>query len=827
MRGFKYAEHNTLRGLYLDLGINENLAIAPMIIGPIQMKLELAWALLKYMKTNLLYSQKDIFDNNNKFYMTRMLGYSAINTVISNTYSSNRIINDAVKSGSENFISFMNSDCEIFIINNTNGEEKVIIRKLLQSEKAKYRKYIYFRINNKYHKIRVRPYMSDNIDDIINRLSCLIDINKKLYDEYTNRKSLNKSSINKNKLLPNEIIGSTINKYREDDNKKSLLYDTIQDNLEDIISIIEEEETKCYINNNILDMSEDVDAAVILSDCIAYFYKNIDTNNLDKYSVSTIVIKNDTNDRQLMYFLLTDGYDSEKPYNTKDLGYKERQLLNNINLAMAKFYMTKFNVSENIVLEPLNSIPYCKLHNDGEDGGGIAIDDRPKDLPEYEHDKMVNNSIKDQLKDILKKMFDESVKGDGNIQVLQGYIDSNGNTKIISNLDENDDEEDDGTVIDLHKYILDYNNKNKDIEDYNKDIKILDVIAMFFNDVYENNFRFDFIKEQVPRNTITMINALKEFISTPLRDSILSHMTNNRFDVNPSMGFFSIFDFKIFDEYVLSFVLYYDNDRDKYKITTFYPETCSGFSIREHTLNLRNSDEAKNCSSCIIINSKFGYTVLSYDPSDLLYYLPEYSVNKSIIQYNKKFNILDNVIYILLAGYIIYMNNILLNKRILINDKLFVDTNIIDSKFSDIMNTINNFTNANIITKSDLYFLIVSLRDYIENKNNINSNISTKPIVIDRVKSFTSDDVKESKELITFDSMMYYLSGVWIVDSYPISKRATDYYKTININHGLSFYKDDTNIFTIKFSKNNDETISNLYKISKFIYINKYGNINF
>ena len=42
MKGFKYTEHNTLRGIYLDLGVYKNSAIAPIIIGPVQMKLEIA-----------------------------------------------------------------------------------------------------------------------------------------------------------------------------------------------------------------------------------------------------------------------------------------------------------------------------------------------------------------------------------------------------------------------------------------------------------------------------------------------------------------------------------------------------------------------------------------------------------------------------------------------------------------------------------------------------------------------------------------------------------------------------------------------------------------
>lgn len=826
MKGFKYSEHNTLRGIYLDLGVYKNLAIAPMIIGPVQMKLEIAWALFKYMKTNSLYDQKDLFDRNNKFYIAKMLGCNRINNIITDIYSS--IIDiKKIKSGSENFVSFMYDDNEIFIVADRNNEEKIVIRKLSENEKAKYRKYIYFRINNEYHKIKIRPYISDSIDDIIDRLSYLIDANKSLYDEYRKRGEESLLSTKASKKTHKKELDN-----EEDNNsKKSPLYDAIQDNLDDIINGLEEEETKCYINGNAIDMVDDVDVALLISDCIAYFYKNMDINDLDKYSISAIAINNDLGNIQLMYFLLTDGYDNNRAYKTKELGYKERQLLNDINLAMANFYMKRLKVSEDIVLAPLNSIPYCQLHNDDDKTkGGVVIDDRPKDLPESDHEKMSNSTIKDQLKDMLNRLFGgesiSSMAGNNSIQVLQGYIDSNGNAKIISNNNE-DNDEDDNIINDLHKYIINYNDKNKLIEDYNKDIKILDIIAMFFNDVYENNFRFDFIKEQVPRNTIMMINALKEFISTPLRDSIMSHMTNNRFDVNPSMGFFSIFDFKIFDEYILSFVLYYDNDEDKYKITTFYPETCSGFSIREHTLSLRDNEYAKKCSSCILINSKFGYTILSYDPADILYYLPRNSVNRTMIKDNKTYNILDHVIYTLLSGYIMYMNNVLLNKRNIINNRLFNNDNIIDTNFSNMMNTISEYIDNGTLTKVDMIFLIISLRDYINNRYTYNNNEFT---TIMKLKEFHRKDIQDFKEFITYNSTSYNLTTIYTGSSYDIYKKVSDYRGLHSLSHPMQFYKDNKVIFSIRSSMNaikDDETVSNLYKILKFNYITKYGEFTY
>lgn len=820
MKGFKYSEHNTLRGIYLDLGVYKNLAMAPMIIGPVQMKLEIAWALFKYMKTNSLYNQKDLFDSNNKFYIARMLGCNRINNIVTDICSSIIDIKE-IKSGSENFVSFMYGNNEVFIVADRNNEEKIVIRKLSENEKARYRKYVYFRINNEYHKIKVRPYISDNIDDVMDRLSYLIDINKDLYDEHRNRVIDTSSSAKSIKKIYKKELDN-----EEDNGKKSPLYDTIQDNLDDIINTLEEEETKCYINGNNIDMVDDVDAALLISDCIAYFYKNMDINDLDKYSISTIIINDDLGNIQLMYFLLTDGYDENKAYKTKELGYKERQLLNDINLAMANFYMKRFNVSEDIVLAPLNNIPYCQLHNDGDKvEGGVVVDDRPKDLPLSDHEKMSNSTIKDQLKDILNRIFNgesiSSMVGNGGIQVLQGYIDSNGNAKIIDNISNNDDE-DDNTINDLHKYILNYNDKNKAIEDYNKGIKILDMIAMFFNDIYENNFRFDFIKEQVPRNTIMMINALKEFISTPLRDSIMSHMTNNRFDVNPSMGFFSIFDFKIFDEYILSFVLYYDNDEDKYKITTFYPETCSGFSIREHTLSLRDNEYAKKCSSCILINSKFGYTILSYDPADILYYLPRNSVNKTMIKDNKTYNILDHVIYTLLSGYIMYMNNVLLNKRNIINNTLFNNDNIIDTNFSNMMNTISEYIDNGTLTKVDMIFLIISLRDYINNKYKYDDEFTT----VMKLKEFHRKDIQDFKEFITYDSTSYNLTTIYTGNSYDIYKKGSDYKGMHSLSHPMQFSKDNNIVFSIGSSMNatkDDEIVSNLYKILKFNYIDKYG----
>lgn len=826
MKGFKYVEHNTLRGIYLDLGVYKNLAMAPMIIGPVQMKLEIAWALFKYMKTNSLYNQEDLFDRNNKFYIAKMLGCNRINNIITDIYSS--IIDiKKIKSGSENFVSFMYDNNEIFIVSDRNNEEKIVMRKLSENEKARYRKYIYFRINNGYYKIKIRPYISNNINDVIDRLSYLIDINKDLYNEYRKRGEEALSSVKVTKKTHKKESDN-----EEDNNsKKSPLYDAIQDNLDDIINGLEEEETKCYINGNTIDMVDDVDVALLISDCIAYFYKNMDINDLDKYSISAIAINNDLGNIQLMYFLLTDGYDNNRAYKTKELGYKERQLLNDINLAMANFYMKRLKVSEDIVLTPLNSIPYCQLHNDDDKTkGGVVIDDRPKDLPMSDHEKMSSNTIKDQLKDMLNRLFGEesisSMTGNNSIQVLQGYIDSNGNAKIISNNNE-DNDEDDNTINDLHKYIINYNNKNKLIEDYNKDIKILDIIAMFFNDVYENNFRFDFIKEQVPRNTIMMINALKEFISTPLRDSIMSHMTNNRFDVNPSMGFFSIFDFKIFDEYILSFVLYYDNDEDKYKITTFYPETCSGFSIREHTLSLRDNEYAKKCRSCILINSKFGYTILSYDPADILYYLPRSSVNKTIIKDNKTYNILNHVIYTLLSGYIMYMNNVLLNKKNIINDRLFNNDNIINPSFSDIMKFISKCIDNGILTKVDMIFLIISLRDYINNRYEYSNDEFT---TIMKLKEFHHKDIQYFKEFITYDSTSYNLTTIYNENGYDIYKKGSDYRGMHSLSHPMQFYKDNKIVFSIGSSMNaikDDETVSNLYKILKFNYITKYGEFTY
>ena len=827
MKGFKYVEHNTLRGIYLDLGVYKNLAMAPMIIGPVQMKLEIAWALFKYMKTNSLYNQEDLFDRNNKFYIAKMLGCNRINNIITDIYSS--IIDiKKIKSGSENFVSFMYDNNEIFIVSDRNNEEKIVMRKLSENEKARYRKYIYFRINNGYYKIKIRPYISNNINDVIDRLSYLIDINKDLYNEYRKRGEEALSSVKVTKKTHKKESDN-----EEDNNsKKSPLYDAIQDNLDDIINGLEEEETKCYINGNTIDMVDDVDVALLISDCIAYFYKNMDINDLDKYSISAIAINNDLGNIQLMYFLLTDGYDNNRAYKTKELGYKERQLLNDINLAMANFYMKRLKVSEDIVLTPLNSIPYCQLHNDDDKTkGGVVIDDRPKDLPMSDHEKMSSNTIKDQLKDMLNRLFGEesisSMTGNNGIQVLQGYIDSNGNAKIISNNNE-DNDEDDNIINDLHKYIINYNNKNKLIEDYNKDIKILDIIAMFFNDVYENNFRFDFIKEQVPRNTIMMINALKEFISTPLRDSIMSHMTNNRFDINPSMGFFSIFDFKIFDEYILSFVLYYDNDEDKYKITTFYPETCSGFSIREHTLSLRDNEYAKKCKSCILINSKFGYTILSYDPADILYYLPRSSVNKTIIKDNKTYNILDHVIYTLLSGYIMYMNNVLLNKKNIINDRLFNNDNIINPSFSDIMKFISKCIDNGILTKVDMIFLIISLRDYINNRYEYSNNDEFTTIM--KLKEFHHKDIQYFKEFITYDSTSYNLTTIYNENGYDIYKKGSDYRGMHSLNHPMQFHKDNKVIFSIRSSMNaikDDETVSNLYKILKFNYITKYGEFTY
>lgn len=827
MKGFKYSEHNSLRGIYLDLGVYKNLAIAPIIIGPVQMKLEIAWALFKYMKTNSLYNQKDLFDSNNKFYIARMLGCNRINNIVTKIYSSNIDIKE-IKSGSENFVSFMYDNNEIFIVSDHNNEEKIVIRKLSENEKARYRKYIYFRINNEYHKVKIRPYISNSIDNVIDRLSYLIDINKDLYDEYRNRGIDTSSSV---KVTKKTYKKESDNKDKED-GKRSLLHDAISENLDNIINALEEEETKCYVNENNIDMVDDIDVALLISDCIAYFYKNMDINDLDKYSISAISINNDLGNIQLMYFLLTDGYDENKTYETKELGYKERQLLNDINLAMANFYMKRLKVSEDIVLTPLNNIPYCQLHNDGDKiEGGVVVDDRPKDLPMSDHEKMSNSTIKDQLKDILNKIFSGesilSMTGNNNIQVLQGYIDSNGNTKIISNINGEDNDEDDNTINDLHKYIINYNNKNKLIEDYNKDIKILDIIAMFFNDVYENNFRFDFIKEQVPRNTIMMINALKEFISTPLRDSIMSHMTNNRFDVNPSMGFFSIFDFKIFDEYILSFVLYYDNDEDKYKITTFYPETCSGFSIREHTLSLRDNEYAKKCSSCIIINSKFGYTILSYDPADILYYLPRNSVNKTIIKDNKTYNILDHVIYTLLSGYIMYMNNVLLNKKNIINDRLFNNDNIINPDFGNMMNVIDKYIDNDILTKVDMVFLIVSLRDYINNRYDHNNDEST---TVMELKEFHHKDIQDFKEFITYDSTSYNLTTIYNENGYDIYKKGSDYKGMRSLSHPMQFYKDNKIVFSIGSSMNaikDAEAVSNLYKILKFNYITKYGEFTY
>lgn len=838
MRGFNYMECNTLRGVYIDQKLKRNDHISTTIIIGVQFKLEMLWALYHSLRNGIDHYTKDhIKMCCNDLPASQMVDPVTINTIVYNVLIMESKDIKNIKESNDDFVSVICNSYEIFAIGNgiEDGTEiEIKARKLSNNEaKSKFRKYIYIRLNGKCYKVRIKNYSSTSIDDLLTRLSTLIDINESLYKEYD--KGFSTTNTDKDKLYVPGLLSDNklINKDKEDDSKnKSPLYDTISENLDDIINTLEEEETKCYINGNNIDMVDDVDVALLISDCIAYFYKNMDINDLDKYSISAIAINNDLGNIQLMYFLLTDGYDNNRAYKTKELGYKERQLLNDINLAMANFYMKRLKVSEDIVLTPLNSIPYCQLHNDDDKTkGGVVIDDRPKDLPESDHEKMSSNTIKDQLKDILNKIFGgesiSSMAGNGNIQVLQGYIDSNGNTKIISNNNDEDNDEDDNIVNDLHKYIINYNDKNKLIEDYNKDIKILDIIAMFFNDVYENNFRFDFIKEQVPRNTIMMINALKEFISTPLRDSIMSHMTNNRFDVNPSMGFFSIFDFKIFDEYILSFVLYYDNDEDKYKITTFYPETCSGFSIREHTLSLRDNEYAKKCSSCIIINSKFGYTILSYNPADILYYLPRNSVNKTIIKDNKTYNILDHVIYTLLSGYIMYMNNVLLNKKNIINDRLFNNDNIINPNFSDIMKFISKCIDNDVLTKVDMIFLIISLRDYINNRYDHNNDEST---TIMELKEFHHKDIQDFKEFITYDSTSYNLTTIYDENGYDIYKKGSDYKGIRSLSHPMQFYKDNKVIFSIRSSMNaikDDETVSNLYKILKFNYIIKYGEFTY
>ena len=833
MRGFNYMECNTLRGVYIDQKIKRNDPISATTIIGVQFKLEMLWALYFSLKNEIDHYTKDhIKKYNNNLQVSQMVDPVTINSIVYNIYTMESKDIKKIKESNNDFVSIICNSYEVFAVGD-GTEIEIEAKKLSNDEmKSKFRKYIYLRLNGKCYKVRIKNYSSISIDDLLDRLSSLIDINKNLYEEYD--KGFNTNNVNKDKLYRSGLPSNNklINKdNKEDNSKKSPLYDAIQDNLDDIINALEEEETKCYINGNNIDMVDDVDAALLISDCIAYFYKNMDINDLDKYSISAIAINNDLGNIQLMYFLLTDGYDSNRAYKTKELGYKERQLLNDINLAMANFYMKRLNVSEDVVLTPLNSIPYCQLHNDGDKiEGGVVVDDRPKDLPESGHEKMSSNTIKDQLKDILNRILSgesiSSMAGNNGIQVLQGYIDSNENAKIISNNNE-DNDEDDNIINDLHKYIINYNDKNKLIEDYNKDIKILDIIAMFFNDVYENNFRFDFIKEQVPRNTIMMINALKEFISTPLRDSIMSHMTNNRFDVNPSMGFFSIFDFKIFDEYILSFVLYYDNDEDKYKITTFYPETCSGFSIREHTLSLRDNEYAKKCSSCIIINSKFGYTILSYDPADILYYLPRNSVNKTIIKDNKTYNILDHVIYTLLSGYIMYMNNVLLNKKNIINDRLFNNDNIINPDFGNMMNVIDKYIDNDILTKVDMIFLIISLKDYINNRYEYSNDESN---TIMKLKEFHHKDIQDFKEFITYDSTSYNLTTIYNENGYDIYKKGSDYKGMHSLSHPMQFYKDNKIVFSIGSSMNaikDDETVSNLYKILKFNYITKYGEFTY
>ena len=833
MRGFNYMECNTLRRVYINQKIKRNDHISTTTIIGVQFKLEMLWALYHSLRNGIDHYTKDHIKRCcDDLLVSQMVDPVTINTIVYNVsiMESKDIKN--IKESNDDFISVICNSYEIFAIED-GTEIEIKARKLSNDEaKSKFRKYIYIRLNGKCYKVRIKNYSSTSIDDLLTRLSTLIDINDNLYEEYN--KGSNTNNIDKDKLHnPGLLSGDRlINKNKEDDDSKSKspLYDAVQNNLYDIIEVLEEEGIVCHINGNTIDMNEDVDATLLISDCIAYFYKNMDVNDLDKYSVSTIVINNDIGDRQLMYFLLTDGYDSEKTYNTKDLGYKERQLLNDINLAMANFYMKKFNVSEDTVLEPLNNIPYCKLHNDEDNKieGGIAIDDRPKDLPDSFHNSTVNNAIKEQVKELINKIFENNNALDG-VQIIKGYIDNNGTPKILSNNISNiKDDEDDGTVTDLHKYISEYNSNHKDDNYHANDIKILDIIASFFDEVYKNNFRFDFIREQVPSNTLLMINALKEFISIPLKDSIISHISNNRFDINPSMGFFSIFDIKIFDEYILSFVLYYDGNDDKYKITTFYPETCSGFTIREHTLNLRNSDEVKKLDSCIIINSKFGYTILSYDPSDILYYLPKYSVNKkTIVKDNKKFGILDNIVYTLLTGYMMYMMNTLIDKKSIINNKLFNDISI-DPNFNDIMNSIEYYVDNNILTKVDMIFLIISLKDCMDNKNTKKDN---KVKDIFTLKGFHNKDIHDFKEFITYDSMSYNLNTVFNnKDGYEIYKKGTEYTNISTLRHPMSFYKDKKEIFNIKSSMNSikdDETVSNLYKILKFVYMSKYGKLDY
>ena len=286
-----------------------------------------------------------------------------------------------------------------------------------------------------------------------------------------------------------------------------------------------------------------------------------------------------------------------------------------------------------------------------------------------------------------------------------------------------------------------------------------------------------------------------------------------------------IFDFKISNKYILTFIMYYNPDIDDFEIKTFNPETCSGFSLREQSLGMRK--DAAKYSNCLIINSKFGDAVIKFDlkdfidQSDIIRYSLSINGGKNVTtKMNRKFGIYDAIIITIMSGIISYLNKVVIDKTSIMDTDLHNFINPISGDFNNIYQMIEDFSNDGLLSKLDLKFIILSLKDYLNNTE----NKSKHERIVGDIDINDTFDVKQARDLVLYNENLYHMGPIYSDGTYHIERFESAPNSKRDL--GIRFFVGDDGVFIIapdKNSTNDIKIVEDLYKISKFIFINKYG----
>lgn len=565
-----------------------------------------------------------------------------------------------------------------------------------------------------------------------------------------------------------------------------------------------------------------------LSRYFRYFYSHIKPSDMMLYTIVPITCVSRANGDRLVFFALnsTNG-DLNEPLPITQIPYSVKAVLDQVNLAIANTYTQALGCSEDEVLGTLNNIPYAKVQEDS--NGPISLMDRTRDIEDIEFyvSKDRRAAVADDNRKELQKMISDVLNGRRRrpeIGIIR--VDKNGNIEASTVDNGNDDEDDidDDYAYDFHSFLSHY--REKFDKNYNEDILVVEAIQEIFGLVMNKNFRMNFIVDQNVDLTIKMRDILRRFISNnPLSKIIMDNIVIDNFDVGPRMGFFMIFDFKISNKYILTFIMYYNPDIDDFEIKTFNPETCSGFSLREQSLGMRKN--AAKYSNCLIINSKFGDAVIKFDlkdfidQSDIIRYSLSINGGKNVTtKMNRKFGIYDAVIITIMSGIISYLNKVVIDKTSIMDTDLHNFINPISGDFNNIYQMIEDFSNDGLLSKLDLKFIILSLKDYLNNTE----NKSKHERIVGDIDINDTFDVKQARDLVLYNENLYHMGPIYSDGSYYIEKFESAPNSKRDL--GIRFFVGDNGVFIIapdKNSTNDIKIVEDLYKISKFIFINKYG----